>query len=536
VRRLAALSAALALIACFERGSSERSPAVAPEPAVAAQRAPSAAAEAGATLDPDATIRVALEAEPPHLNPLLAGDAIANRVAMGDLYEGLLCVDGPGAEARACLAARYQVDREGREWRFTLRDDVRFHDGQPFTAADVAFTYGILRRGSPPSWLGAELDDLEQVTVTGDHAVTLRFARSRPGRAETLARVPILPAHVFAGDAAELATHPGNRAPVGTGPLRLTSWTPGERIVLTRFDRYWGRPAAARVIEYHLVGSRQQALAQLAAGNLDLVIQVPVGEAETIEADPEVRSFSYSLPAYLAAVYNLRRKPLDQVEVRRALGLLMDRPGISRELFAGEAPLISGPMQLGTEAYDGEVAPLPFDRAAAARLLGEPAPALKVLVPSESRTMRRIADIWAADALPAARLAIEPLPYADLLARVREGRFDIALLAFTTGRDVDLFGRFHSSMRGAENYGAVADAELDRLLERIRERPDGASRAATSRALHRRLHALQPYAFIVGDVRRGLARHDIRGLQAPGHGLRARFLGRITLTPEAQRR
>jgi peptide/nickel transport system substrate-binding protein len=445
---------------------------------------------------------------------------------MGDLYEGLLCTDGPGAEPDRCLAESWEVSADGAEWRFTLRDDVRFHDGHGLTAEDVVFTYELLRRGSPPSWLGAELDDLEQVTAPGEHEVTLRFARFRPGRSETLARVPILPAHVFEGDAAALAAHPANRAPVGTGPLRLKSWTPGERIVLERFAGYWGRPSAARRIEYHVIGSRQQALAQLAAGNLDVLVQVPVTEGAEVLDDPRVRSFSYRLPAYLTAVYNLRREPLDRVEVRRALAMLMDRPGISRELFAGAAPVITGPMLPGTEGHDDALEPLPFDRAAAARLLGERTPSFEVLVPSESHTMRRIADIWAADARPAVTLAVEPVPYADLLARVREGRFEVALLAFTTGRDVDLTGRFHSSMRGSENYGAVADPALDRLLEAISAEPDLRDRQRASRELHRRLHELQPYTFIVADVRRGLAREEVRGLGAPGYGLRARFLGR----------
>lgn len=524
----AGLVAALVLTACFERGSSQREQPAA-DPETPAPTAP--VTEVDGPLDPDATIRVALEAEPPHLNPLLTADAVAGRVAMGDLYEGLLCTAGPGAEPERCLARSWQVSDNGARWRFTLRDDVRFHDGHPFTAEDVVFTYDILRRGSPPSWLGAELDDLERVSATGDHEVTLEFAGFLPGRAESLARVPILPAHVFDRDAAGLAAHRANRAPVGTGPLRLEFWTPGERIVLERVADYWGRPAAARRIEYRVIGSRHQALAQLAAGHLDVVVQVPVTEGAEVLDDPGVRAFSYRLPAYLAAVYNLRREPLDRAQVRRALGMLMDRAGIARELFAGAAPVITGPMLPGTEAHDDALEPLPFDRRAAARLLGERPPSVAVLVPSESQTMRRIADIWAADAAPAARLSIEPVPYADLLARVREGRFEVALMAFTTGRDVDLTGRFHSSMRNSENYGAVADAELDRLLEAINAEPDVAERQRASRALHRRLHELQPYTFIVADVRRGLARAEIRGLGAPGYGLRARFLGRSATKP-----
>jgi peptide/nickel transport system substrate-binding protein len=555
---LAGFLALWALAGCFERGTSEardqaeKPAAPAPGPGGAEPGRPEAggpggtltAPEPAGPADPDATITVHLEAEPAHLNPLLAGDAIANRLALGDVYEGLLCQPELGARPLPCLAESVEHDSAGAVWTFRLRTGVTWHDGARFGPADVVFTYGLLApavqgagKGQPgrapvPSWLAADFDDLAAIEVRDEHTVVMSFAGFRLGRREAFARVPILPGHVFAdASRAELMTAAANRRPVGTGPLRLVSWTPGESIVMARFDRYWGRPARAARVVYRLIDSRTRALRALAAGAVDLAVQLPVDEAlEAARSEPALRVFHYDQPAYLAAVYNLRDPRLADARVRRALGMLMDRSTIAQALAAGYGRPIAGPYLWDDPDRDPAIAPLAFDRGAAAALLeqagaagaagaaGGSEGALSVLVPASSRTMARIADIWAADAKPHARLIVEPAAYADVLARLREGRFAIALMAFTTALDLDLFTRFHSGE--SENYGALSDPALDRALAAVRGEPDPRARRALQRRVQRRLDALQPYSFILSDTRVGLARAGIGGSGGAASGSR----------------
>lgn len=520
-----AIAVAVAGGGCFERGGGvsatgdDAGAAPAPLPAVAPPVDPAAPP------DPGATVRVRLEAEPAHLNPLLAGDGLALRIAAGDIYEGLLCRPRPGAAPEPCLAESVTVEQGGTRVRATLRRGVSWQDGTPFSAEDVVFTYRLL---APPariaSWLASALDDLKDVRAVGDHQVELSFAGPRPGRRELLADVPILPAHLFASG--DVAVAPANRAPVGTGPLRVDAWTPGESIELARWDHYWGTPAAAARIVYRVVPSRSRAIAMLGADALDVAPQLPTDEAiAAAAAQPHVIAYGYQRPAYLAAVYNLRHRPLGDVRARRALTMLLDRRTLAAR-FLGGAKVVSGPFVPGSPGDDPDVAPLPFDRSQATSLLGAVAPEpprLMLLVPAGSRSMQRVADVWAADARGVARLVVDTVPYAEMLSRVRAGRFDVALMAFTTDRDPDLFSRFHSGEIGGENYGGLSDPELDRLLAAARSEPDAVARAALQRQIDRRLHELQPYAFITADTRAGLARDDIGGL-ARGAGLSARYL------------
>jgi len=553
-----ALAASLVLLlgaGCFERGgkkaregSEHGRDGGAPARVVATGEAP----EPAGTPDPDAVIAIRLEAEPAHLNPLLAGDAIAARVALGDIYEGLLCTDRPGAAPHECLAEAVEVDDARTTWRFTLRRGVAWHDGRPFATEDVLFTFDVVRGGHGDiSWLASDFDDLTGIEAVGERVVEMRFAGFRPGRREAFARVPILPKHVFRGQAAELLTHSANRRPVGTGPLRFVGWKAGESITLERFAGYWGTAARAKRIEYRVLPNRQQTASALASGKLDLALQLPIEEARDLaRGHRDLILFGYQRPAYLAAVYNLRRPMLGDVRTRRALTMLLDRSAIADKLFGNHARVITGPFLPGGPDEDPSIEPLAFAPDRAAKLLAQaaraalaagsktPAPnetpkapfvELTMLAPAGSRTMARIADIWAEDARPYARLKVEPIAYADLLARVREGRFDVALMAFTTARDLDLYTRFHSAEVGGENYGALVDPELDRPLEAVRREPDAAKRALLQHRVHQRVHQLQPYTFIVSDSRVGLVRRGVGGVRAGG-GFSARFLWRERAT------
>ena len=509
MRLRVALLAPIALAACFERGGGR--PAKRDAGVVATVTADAAAddggwlvGEPGGVADPAATVRIALEAEPVSLDPFAAGDATARRV-LADVYEGLLCPDATGAPA-ACLAARWEVSADRTTWRFWLRPGVRFHDGGEVTAADVIASVRAPGQGaSARGPLAAVVDDLVAADSPAPGEVVLRFAAARVGRARDLTMIPIAPAaRIAAGDL--------DRAPVGTGPLRVVTWRRGEAIALARWDGYRGPPAAAAAVRYRVTADRAEALRLIAAGELDVAVQVPIDQARAFTADHAgaVR-FRYEMPAFLAAVYNTRRAALAAPATRRALTALLDRPGLATEMLGG-ARRLSGPWPPGDPYADPAVAPVPFDRALAARLLGAARPAVELLVPQGSTTTARIADVWAADARDLARLTVRAVPYPDFLARLAGGDFDVAITSLSAGPEVDWWSRFASAAPPADAWPGLADAALDDLLSGFRTVDDPARRAGLARAIHRRLDELQPLAFIAVDTRAGVAGAGVGGL------------------------
>jgi peptide/nickel transport system substrate-binding protein len=491
--------------ACFERGRGRPADDAGAAAAIreAAPAAPASAhVEPAGPADPDATIGVALEVEPATLDPLRGAEQVTQRIARGGLFEGLLA-PGPrlGDPPRPELAARWTVDDGGRRWTFTLVP-ARWHDGAPVTAADVAATLEAART----SWLGGALDDLAGIDTPAPDTVVVRFTGARADRRALFEVLPILPGGQVDG-----------ARPIGSGPLRFVRWTRGQAIELARADGYHGAPAGAARVIHRVAADRAHALRMLAAGEVDVVVQVPADEAARFAgAHRDAGTFGYRMPAFLAAVFNARRPALAEVDARRALTALLDRPGLAARLFA--SPPLTGPFPAGAPGHDPTVTPVPFDRALAARLLGGARLRVEVLVPQGSPTMARIADVWAADARGVAELVVVATPFGELVGRLASGDFDVALTSLTTGAEHDFWSRLSSRAPRQEAWTGLADAELDRLLDAVRGELDDGRRAGLRRALHRRIAELAPLAFIAPDVRAGLARRDVGGLAGAPEG------------------
>jgi peptide/nickel transport system substrate-binding protein len=453
-------------------------------------------------------LRIALEVAPVSLNPLLAdGQSIG---LVGDIYESLLCQ--PVSPA-GCLADEVRVSADGRTFDITVRD-ARFHDGTIVDADDVIATLGVVT-GAGQSYLGAELADVEAVEKVSARQVRIRFAAARPGRGAALARVPILPAEALSllGPGG-LAAAPISRRPVGSGPLVVTSIAP-DRIELSRWRGYWGPPAGSARVVYVVAADRADALRRLRRGEVDLVGRVPLEQARAEPWNGRVVEFFYTVPAMVVAVYNAQRPALSSPEQRRALTALLDRAAIARSLLGSTAPVPTAPLSLADPGIDPAIAAVPFDPVLAQKAWSAP-PALEVLVPVGSRIMARTADIWAADARGAVTLSVRQEPFAEVLQRLREGRFDIALLSLTLGPDLDLWPQLSSRAPRDLAWTGITDGEMDAILDELRAELDPALRDQLRRRLHRRWSELVPMALIAYDVRVGLAAREVRGLDSAG--------------------
>ncbi|MBI4511849.1 MAG: hypothetical protein HY698_19605 [Deltaproteobacteria bacterium] len=477
---------------------------------------------------PRREIRLHLEAEPAHLNPLLSGDALSVKVTLGDVYEPLVTFSREG-HVIPILAETWQRTDGDREWTFSLRKGVTWHDGAPLVVADVLFTFALLAPDKAPTPLSADFDDIESVEPLGSRGVRVRFRGFRVGRDRTLARVPILPAHVFRAAPAEaLASHPQSRAPVGTGPFQLEGQVPGREIRLRRFSRYWGPAPRVDHVIYRIIPDRTQAVAQLEAGLIDMVAQVPAGEAEELARGGKLALLAYDAPTFLAVTWNCRKGPLADARARRALTQLLDRETIVREIFQGRARVQSGPWAPSDPSNDTRIAPWPHDPTAARKLLEEAGAlplSVRILYPQSSVKVERLATIWQEDARQVGVILIlEPAPFDVVVKRAQAGDFDGVALSWLAEHEQDFFHKLHSSVVGEGNDAGIRDAEMDRLLEAVRTTPDPNARSHLARKLHARLHELQPMTIVVGDMRTALVSRRLRGVTPDGIFLPARHM------------
>lgn len=448
-------------------------------------------------------LRVVIDAEPAHLDVDRDADAWGRKIALDAIYEPLVRLDAGGAP-QPMLAERWSVDDAGTRYLFHLRPEARFHDGRPVTSLDAAYTLDRVRspRGGSPR-LAAALLDVERVEMAGRLVLRLELRRRSPRLFETLAEIGILPEHL--GARLDLGRHP-----VGTGPLRLEEWQ-RHRLVLSRFADYWGPPAAAARIEIAVEPDASRALLQAKRGELDLLGPVPPlylsEQLDTPAISSRFQVVRLAAPRVALVLWNAAHPPLDDAAVRRALALAVDRRRVLEEARYGAGrPIDTVPASASPEVARGDPgrADAALDAAGLIRgsgglraRAGKPT-RLSLLVPTGSREAQVAGRLVAAALLRVGvPLEVVELDLATLLARVRRGAFDAALLSWIGIDDDDLAPLL--GPRGPWPLGGEPARPLERALEALlatpaRSRERSEARTALARAVQQAAPALFLYA------------------------------------------
>ena len=235
------------------------------------------------------------------------------------------------------LATSWNSNEEGTELTFTLRDDVKWHDGKPFTAADVKCTYDLLTGRAKEklrlNYREAWFLNLGEVTTNGDREVTFHLRRPQPAFISLLASgySPIYPCHI---SAREMRTHP-----IGTGPFKFLEYKPNQSIKVARNPDYWkpGRPYLDG-IEYTIIANRSTAILAFVAGKFDLTFPYEV-------SIPLVKQVKSQAPQAICEVKPMNGRanllinptpPFDSPAMRRAMQLSLDRKSFIDILGEGQ--------------------------------------------------------------------------------------------------------------------------------------------------------------------------------------------------------
>jgi peptide/nickel transport system substrate-binding protein len=443
---------------------------------------------------------VHVEAEPAILCDLVEHDAWSRWIVENQIAETLLYQNPWSGQIGPRLAASFEATAEALTLH--LRPGVRWHDGKPFSSADVAFTIGRARDPAVGADQRSDFDPVSAVETPDANTVVLRLVRPAPFLKQALSHLSILPEHLYKGKDVRRAD--ASRAPVGTGPFKFVSWRQGEELVVERNRDYWGPKAHLDRIRFRFIRDRQVAYELYLRGELDVVWSLPPAHLDDARADARLAGHTmlvWTPRAYYFVVFNSARGRLGDSRVRRALSLLIDRRRFDQIAFAGHAREITGPFMPGTPSYDSTIAPLPFDPAAARKLLDQAnVKSLKLtfLATAGSRTSEQLATLMKEDfARAGVTLEIATVDFAVQLDRLRHHAFDLSSLRFVVMLEQDVWDNFHSTQSaGGQNFGGWKSPAADALLDEIRRTADDDARHALDRKLHRLIHDEQPYAFI----------------------------------------
>jgi peptide/nickel transport system substrate-binding protein len=526
------------------RAGAERPRAAVGPPPAPARALPERPGETPAPADSyGGTLRVHLEAEPPHLNPLAEGHQVIQRVVSGLVYQPLVeC--GPD-RAVPLLADGWEESPDGLRLLLRLRPGVRWHDDRPLTAVDVqASLEPLLRSNSRQPALRALLGDVEAVEVMPDRTVRLRLARPSRLVVRALCEVPILPVELARGPAPAGGAGTA-RPPVGTGPFRFAGWERGKRIRLLRHRpraglQADGAPAGGPYLDeivFEIDTDGARALARTRRGEihvlprlLDLHYPDQVtegglrGTLALYRLTPERFSF---------LAVNHRRPPLGDVRVRQALALLWNRERLAAEVHRGLARPIGAPPFAG--AGEGEGGPTAsFDRQRAAALLDEAgyrdgngdglrerqgtAVRLTLLVPAGSRHAATEGRAFVPE-LRRAGIALDlaPVDGAAFLTRLEKGEFDLAPMVWDGRGDEDpraLFGPL-----GELAFTGYRPDALVPLFDELRMADGPVARRPILGRIAEALGREQPVIFLYRHDTAALVSRRVRGLAGSGDRL-----------------
>lgn len=418
------------------------------------------------------------------------------------VVEGLVA---PDAEARYVPVLALQVPTlanggivvspDGRRMTVTykLRRGVRWHDGAPFTAADVAFTWAAVR---DPAFI-AESKDGSDVIVAVDtpdpYTVVCHYDRIAPTFAATMFTFGILPRHLLEGF--DLNTAAYNERPIGTGPFRVTAFRRGQYVLTERNPYYWRRDAAGRQLPYidrlifKIIPNSNTLLTQLRSGELDLVTQTPYDQAKQMGAVPGVELVRSPVLSWQHLDFNFRNPTLRDPAIRRAIAHAIDRSALVRVNGGFQRPIKSVVVPI-FDFYDPATPDYPFDPARARAILDAAGYRMQpdgVRARGEARLAYRFVcqagkgdDELAQQVVLAQLKAIGIAAAADNKTGVSyrqaryKGDYDLNYSTWVTGADA-VYSRFFST-KGSNNGQRYSNPVMDRILARMESTLDPVER------------------------------------------------------------
>jgi peptide/nickel transport system substrate-binding protein len=310
------------------------------------------------------TIIFASGADLQSVNPLLTTHPLARQVQRYVLLTTLVQYDS-ALVVKPYLARQWDWSTDSLTLTWHLNTMVRWDDGAPTTARDVAWTLDAARDPATGYPRSGDLEDVVAVTVRDDSTVTVAFSTPPHGIPDVFTDLAILPAHILAGTPpGRLRSAAWNQTPTGNGPFRFVSHTPNRRWVFAanrEFPAALGGPPRIDRLVIAVVDEPTTKLAALTAGELDFAGIQPA-HASFVRKDPRLAVIEYPLLFTYGLVFNTRRPPFNNANVRRAISLAIDRPAIVSGYLFGFGTAASRPIL-------PESAPGP-DLALARRLLG----------------------------------------------------------------------------------------------------------------------------------------------------------------------
>lgn len=259
------------------------------------------------------------------------------------LFNGLTAHDKDNNIVPA-LAESWEYDKENLTYTFNLRKDVKWHDGEPFTAEDVKYTYETIKDPEVGSEIATNYEDIKEIQIVGDYTVKIILKNENVALLDYLT-VAVIPKHILGGE--DITTCDFNKNPIGTGPYKLSNWDEGQSITLVKNEDYFRNEPKIDKIIFKIVDNSKARVIQLKSGELDLA-QVTPKDIEIFEDNEDYVVDIMKTADYRGIMYNFNNQLFaENRELPNALSYAIDRQAMVNSILLGYGEVAYSPIQMG---------------------------------------------------------------------------------------------------------------------------------------------------------------------------------------------
>jgi len=477
-----------------------------------------------------------------NLLPLLASDSASHGIA-SMIYNGLVKYD-KNMNIVGDLAKSWDISADGLVITFHLRRGVKWHDGYPFTAADVFYTYQVTIDPRTPTAYAGDFLKVKKAEVLDDY--TFRVTYDKPFAPALISwGSAVLPKHLLEGQ--NITQSPLARQPIGTGPYRFKEWVAGQKIVLVSNPDYFeGRPYLDGRITRIIPDSATMFL-ELRARNLDMMELTPLQytrQTETRLFKNHFNKYRYLSFSYTYLGYNLKNPLFIDKRVRQAISYAINKNEIISGVLLGLGKPAHGPYKPGTWAYNERVKVYDYNPKKARELLqaagwtkvngegilekeGKPF-VFEIVTNQGNETRQKCAEIIQRQLKEIGiEVKIRILEWSAFVTDfINKRRFDAVILGWTIPMDPDAYDVWHSSKTAPEelNFVSYNNPEVDALLEKGRSTFDQKLRKKYYDRFQEILAEDQPYTFLYVPDALVIMDKRFRGIEPAPIGLEHNFI------------
>ena len=412
------------------------------------------------------TLRVAIAGEPDQLDPHKSSSYFTFQV-LENVFDTLVEPDEQ-LRMQPSLAQSWEVSPDALQWTFLIRPGVRFHNGDPCTAADVVYSY---RRIIDEELSNAyKLEAIQEITALDDRRVLITVKQPTPNLLAALGGFKGM-AIVNRGN---VESGQITSRPIGTGPFSFGSRSPGASITINANPAYWaGRPPSDRIV-YSFISQGTTAVSALRSGEVDWTDAVPAQQLSILGADDAVHVATVVANDYWYITMNYARRPFDDIRVRQAVAYALDRDSIAQVVGYGTArtnQLAIPQTSPWFTSYDRYTAGLDHAQAQdkarnLLRAAGIRGLSMGLMVTTEYPETVTAAQVVAANLADVGiSVRIEQLDFGAWLDRQSAGEFDALLLGWLGNIDPDDFYYSQHHSKGTSNSQKYRNPDVDRLLD-----------------------------------------------------------------------